>query len=126
LVLGIFLLVLGGLLLAVNLGYGLPVGWWQYLPLLFITFGVWGLLLPNRHVDRVGGVWMIATGVYFLIGIFDWWDLGWSGGWPIFVIAAGLGFMLQRNDGGCFDVKRPERHHLDERMPGNDPGNGDS
>jgi hypothetical protein len=127
LVLGIFLLVLGALLLAVNLGYGLPIGWWQYLPLLFIAFGVWGLVLPNRHVDRVGGVWMIATGVYFLIGIFDWWDLGWSGAWPIFVIAAGLGFILHRHDGGgCFDLKRNAQPHVRERTPGNDAGNGDS
>lgn len=126
LVLGIFLLLLGALLLAVNLGYGLPVGWWQYLPLLFIAFGVWGLVLPNRHVDRVGGVWMIATGVYFLIGIFDWWDLGWSGAWPIFVIAAGLGFILHRHDGGCFDLKHNAQPHVRERTPGNDTGNGDS
>jgi len=126
LVLGIFLLILGALLLAVNLGYGLPVGWWQYLPLLFIAFGAWGLALPNRHVDRVGGVWMIATGVYFLIGIFDWWDLGWSGGWPIFVIAAGLGFILHRHDGSCFDLKHHTQPQVRERTPGNDAGNGDS
>jgi hypothetical protein len=126
LVLGIFLLVLGALLLAVNLGYGLPVGWWQYLPLLFIAFGAWGLVLPNRHVDRVGGVWMIATGVYFLIGIFDWWDLGWSGAWPLFVIAAGLGFILHRRDGSCFDLKHHAQPEVRERTPGNDVGNGES
>jgi hypothetical protein len=110
LVLGIFLLALGALLLAVNLGYGLPLGWWQYLPMLLIALGLWGLILPNRHLDRSGGVWLLATGLYFLIGIFDWWGLGWSGAWPIFVIAAGLGFIVQRHDddGG--------RH---PRMPGN-------
>lgn len=115
LVMGIFLLVLGGLLLAVNLGYGLPVGWWQYLPVLLIGFGLWGLILPNRHLDRVGGVWMLATGVYFLLGIFDWWDLGWSGAWPIFVIAAGFGFILHRHD--------DERH---TRPSGGTSGNGES
>jgi hypothetical protein len=118
LVLGVFLLVLGGLLLAVNLGYGLPVGWWQYLPTLLIAFGLWGLILPNRHLDRVGGVWMLATGLYFLSGIFDWWGLGWSGAWPIFVIAAGLGFILHRHnepDGDCFDKRRQSRT----------PGNGE-
>jgi hypothetical protein len=98
LVVGIFLLVLGGLLLAVNLGYGLPVGWWQFLPWALIALGVFGLAVPSRHMDRVGGVWMVATGLYFLIGINDWWGLGWSGAWPIFVIAAGLGFILHRHD----------------------------
>src|SRR5688500_14849686 len=53
LVMGIFLLVLGGLLLAVNLGYGLPLGWWQYLPWALIALGVWGLAVPSRHLDRV-------------------------------------------------------------------------
>ena len=48
-----------------------------------------------------------------VLGIFEWWDLGWSRAWPIFVIAGGLGLILQRHDdeGG--------RH---PRMP----GNGDS
>nr|WP_298716736.1 hypothetical protein [uncultured Steroidobacter sp.] len=98
LVMGIFLLVLGGLLLAVNLGYGLPVGWWQFLPWALVAVGAWGLILPSRHMDRVGGVWMLAVGLYLLIGLNHWWGLGWSGAWPIFVIAAGLGFILHRHD----------------------------
>jgi hypothetical protein len=110
LVLGIFLLVLGAMLLAVNLGYGLPAGWWQYLPVLLIALGLWGLVLPNRHLDRSGGVWLLAAGVYCLLGIFHWWGLGWSGAWPIFVIAAGLGFILHRHDD-------EDRRH--PRMPGN-------
>ena len=107
LVLGIFLLVLGGLLLAVNLGYGLPAGWWQYLPVVLIALGLWGVILPNRHLDRGGGVWLLATGWYFLVGIFDLWDLGWSGAWPIFVIAAGLGFILHRHDDGGRQSRTP-------------------
>lgn len=97
LVMGVFLLMLGGLLLAVNLGYGLPVGWWQYLPWALVAIGVVGLVVPTRHMDRVGGIWMMATGLYFLAGINYWFGLGWSGAWPIFVIAAGLGFILQRH-----------------------------
>ena len=98
LVMGIFLLVLGGLLLAVNLGYGLPVGWWQFLPWALVAVGGLGLILPTRHMDRVGGVWMLALGLYLLIGFNNWWGLGWAGAWPIFVIAAGLGFILHRHD----------------------------
>jgi hypothetical protein len=98
LVVGIFLLLLGALLLAVNLGYSLPWGWWQYLPWLLIGVGGWGLLVPSRHLDRSGGVWLLATGMYFLIGMHDLWGLGWGGGWPVFVIAAGLAFILHRHD----------------------------
>ena len=32
-----------------------------------------------------GSMEKVATGVYLLIGIFNWHDLGWSGGWPVFV-----------------------------------------
>ena len=99
LVLGVFLLLLGGLLLAANLGYGLPVGWWQYLPVALIVVGLWGLILPNRHLDRSLGIWMVASGVYCLIGLFDLWDLGWSGAWPIFIIATGLSFIVHRQFG---------------------------
>jgi hypothetical protein len=98
LVLGLFLLALGIVLLAVNLGYPLPFGWWQYFPVPFVALGLWGLLFPSRHLDRSGGVWLLATGVYCLIGVFDLWHLGWSGGWPIFVIAAGLSFILHRQE----------------------------
>lgn len=116
LVAGIFLLLLGGLLLAVNLGYALPWDWWQYLPWLLVAVGAWGLVVPSRHLDRVGGVWMLATGLYCLFGIFGWWNLGWGGAWPIFVIAAGLGFILHRHE----DRPQPS----DQGSPPGNPGNG--
>jgi hypothetical protein len=97
LVLGIFLILLGAVLLAANLGYALPVGWWQYFPVPFIALGLWGIIAPNRHLDRSGGVWLLAIGIYCLTGIFDLLNLGWSGAWPIFVIAAGASFMLHRH-----------------------------
>lgn len=96
LVLGIFLLALGGLMLAVNLGYSLPEGWWRWFPVPLIAFGLWGLILPSRHLDRSGGVWLLATGIYCLIGIFGLFGLGWGSAWPIFVIAAGLSFIVGR------------------------------
>jgi len=120
LVLGIFLLVLGALLLAVNLGYGLPPGWWKYLPMLLVAFGLWGLILPNRHIDRAGGAWMLTTGLYFLVGIFEWWGLHWSDAWPIFVIAAGLGLILQRQD-----EYRPDQHGPRGRPPDTNDGTRD-
>jgi hypothetical protein len=95
LVLGVFLLALGGLMLAINLGFDLPGGWWRYFPVPLIAFGLWGLILPNRHLDRSGGVWLLASGIYCLIGVFGLFGLAWGTAWPIFVIAAGLSFMVR-------------------------------
>lgn len=95
LVLGLFLLGLGALMLAINLGYELPTGWWRYFPVPFIALGLWGLLVPSRHLDRSGGIWLLATGIYCSIGVFSLFGLGWGTAWPIFVIASGLSFMVR-------------------------------
>jgi LiaF transmembrane domain len=99
LVLGIILLGLGAVMLAINLGYGLPLGWWQYFPIPLIALGLLGLIAPTRHLDRPGGIWLLATGIYCVIGVFGLFGLGWGGAWPIFVIAAGLGFIFRRYPG---------------------------
>jgi cell wall-active antibiotic response 4TMS protein YvqF len=104
LVLGLFLLALGGVMLAVNLGYEIPTGWWRYFPVPLIALGLWGLVLPGRHLDRSGAIWLLATGLYCLIGVFNLFSLGWGTAWPIFVIASGLSFLVR-------DVAREHRGH---------------
>ena len=78
LVLGLFLLALGGVMLAVNLGYEMPTGWWRYFPVPLIALGLWGLVVPSRHLDRSGGIWLLATGLYCLVGVFRLFGLGWG------------------------------------------------
>jgi hypothetical protein len=95
LVLGVFLLALGGLMLAINLGFEPPWAWWRFFPVPLIALGLWGLVLPSRHLDRPGGIWLLAGGIYCLIGVFNLFGLGWGTAWPIFVIAAGLSFMVR-------------------------------
>lgn len=128
LVLGIVLLALGAVMLAVNLGYSLPLGWWRYFPVPLIAFGLWGLILPSRHLDRSGGVWLLATGVYCLIGIFGLFGLGWGSAWPILVIAAGLSFIVGRDhphpDPDRERTHDPARQRGDQR--GNQPGERNS
>jgi len=104
LVLGLFLLALGGAMLAVNLGYEIPTGWWRYFPVPLIALGLWGLVLPGRHLDRSGAIWLLATGLYCLIGVFNLFSLGWGTAWPIFVIASGLSFLVR-------DIGREHRGH---------------
>ena len=105
LVLGLFLLALGALMLAVNLGYQMPIGWWRYFPLPLMALGVWGLVLPSRHLDRSGGVWLLATGLYCLIGVFELFRLSWGTAWPVFVIASGVSFLVR-------DSARARRTHV--------------
>ena len=97
LVVGIFLILLGGVLLAANLGYALPFGWWRFYPFILMSFGVLGLATPSKHLDRAGGVWLLASGIYCAIGEFDLFNLGWWRAWPVFVIAAGASFVLRRH-----------------------------
>jgi hypothetical protein len=111
LVLGLFLLALGGVMLAVNLGYEVPIGWWRFFPVPLIALGLWGLVVPSRHLDRSGGIWLLATGLYCLVGVFNLVGLGWGTAWPIFVIASGLSFLVR-------DSGRERRGHTPDASGG--------
>jgi hypothetical protein len=90
LVAGIILILLGGLLLALNLGFGLPLSVREYWPFLLIVPGLVGILAPSRHLSRSGAIWLLASGVYWEISMTELFGLGWFSAWPIFVIAYGL------------------------------------
>lgn len=99
LVMGISLILIGALLLMINLGYGLPAGFWNYWPLGLIALGVVGIVAPTRHLRRSGGIWMLATGLYCQISVLGLFDLGWHSAWPIFIMAAGLSVIVDPRDG---------------------------
>lgn len=99
LVMGISLILTGVLLLMINLGYGLPPGFWNYWPLGLIVLGVVGIVAPTRHLQRSGGIWMLATGLYCQISVLGLFDLGWASAWPIFIVAAGLSVMVDSEAG---------------------------
>ncbi len=93
-IIGIILLALGGVLLALNLGFHIPSQVWRYFPVLLIASGVWGLVNPTRYLDRVGGLWLLAAGLYCLISVFNLFGLSWWSAWPVYVIAAGVSIMI--------------------------------
>jgi len=90
LVLGVFLLLVGGILLAANLGYGIPWHILLYWPVLLMAVGVVGLVAPSRHMHRSTGLWLFASGLYWQIGLTHWFGLSWWSAWPIFLIATGI------------------------------------
>jgi len=100
---GILLIVLGGILLAFNLGWELPRVVWDYWPVLLMIPGLIAIALPSRHLNRSGGIWLLATGVYCQIGVSDLFTLGWFSAWPVFVIAYGLDMAI---GSGCAPRER--------------------
>jgi hypothetical protein len=97
-VLGVMLLCVGGVLLAMNLGFEIPWYLWKYFPIPMIAFGLWGILSPGRDLDRVGGLWLLTNGLYCLVGVFHLFGLGWATAWPIYIVTLGIA-ILTRNDG---------------------------
>lgn len=114
LVLGIILIVLGVVLLALNLGFGLPLSLWQYWPFALIVPGLVAIVLPSRHLSRAGGIWLLATGIYCEIGVTGLFDLGWFSAWPIFIIAYGLDVI--------FDSRKSRNGHQDQGERESRPG----
>ncbi|HEY8538535.1 MAG TPA: DUF5668 domain-containing protein [Steroidobacteraceae bacterium] len=98
LVLGLFLLLVGGILLAANLGYGIPWDILRYWPFLLMAGGLIGLIAPSRHLGRPGGLWLFAAGLYSQVGLANWLGLSWWSAWPIFVIAAGIDLIFFKDE----------------------------
>jgi predicted membrane protein len=96
---GLFLLVIGGLLLAKQLGAGFPA-WFFTWPMLLIGIG---LFIGVRHGFRGGG-WLfpIVIGAIFLADrISD--DINLRPFlWPIIIIGLGLFFIFKPRRGHCF------------------------
>jgi len=95
LVIGIYLLLIGALALADNLGYEVPGRLWSYWPFLLIGLGVLKIVAPGDDEDRRGGLWVITAGLYGLIGIWHLFGLEWGTAWPIFLVAAGVGIVFE-------------------------------
>ena len=93
---GIVLIVIGAVLLALNLGWGVPLALWDYWPLFLILPGLVALISPSRHLTRSGGLWLLATGLYCQMAVTDWMGLGWFSAWPVFVIAYGIDIIFGR------------------------------
>jgi hypothetical protein len=104
LAIGVIFLVLGISLLALNLGVDLPWHLWKYFPVPLIALGLWGMVSPSSNLDRVGGIWLLASGLYCLIGVFQLFGLGWNA-WPIFIVAIGASIIM--HEGGAV---RPNMH----------------
>jgi LiaF transmembrane domain len=89
-VLGLYLLLLGGLVLADNLGYEIPGELWSYWPFLLLGLGTVKLVWPGERDERRSGFWLVVVGAYGLLCVFHVFGLTWGNAWPIFLIAYGV------------------------------------
>lgn len=89
-VVGLFLLLVGVLLLAGSLGFEVPRRLWSYWPFLLLALGAVKLLWPGAPDERRGGFWLVVVGLYGWINVWHLFGLDWGSSWPIFVIASGL------------------------------------
>lgn len=98
LLLGLFLLVVGAILLAANLGFRIPWHLLLYWPFVLLALGLVGLVAPSRHLNRSSGLWLFVSGLYCQFGMTGWLGLGWWNAWPVFVIAAGIDLIFFKDE----------------------------
>lgn len=94
LLLGVVLLILGGCILADNLGWNVYGYVWDIGPFILIAIGGLQLAWPGSWEDRRSGYWILVLGVWAAINIHEWFGLHWGNSWPIFIIALGIRVIL--------------------------------
>lgn len=95
LVIGIYLIVIGGLVLASNFGYDIPGELWSYWPFLLIGLGTVKLLWPAGPDERGGGFWLLVAGIYCWVSMWRAFGLHWRTAWPIFLVAGGIAIVFR-------------------------------
>jgi len=95
LVFGVFLMLVGGLLIADNLGLDVPASVWSYWPFLLIALGAIKLVVGPGDA-REGGFWMLLAGLYGWVSVFRIGGLAWGSAWPIFLLGAGVWIVIGR------------------------------
>lgn len=108
LVFGVFLMLVGGLLIADNLGFDLPIELWSYWPFVLIALGSVKLLLGPAE-GREGGFWLLLAGLYAAVSIHHVAGLSWGSAWPLFLLGLGFWIAVGRVACGARRVRLEER-----------------
>ena len=94
LILGLYLMVIGVLLFSSNLGFEIPHGVWNYWPFLLIVGGGARIFFGGDRESWSEGFWLLLSGLYCWISVWNLWGLSWGTAWPIFVVAGGISLVL--------------------------------
>lgn len=106
---GLFLIALGALFLADNVGFDVPGSVWKYWPFLLIAMGVARWMFGDDADDRRGGFWLVAVGLYGWVAVFGLFGLGWATAWPLMLVAVGVSMVFFRES--RVDRRRQENEH---------------
>ena len=120
LILGLYLMAIGILLFSSNLGFEVPHGVWNYWPFLLIVGGGARIFLGGDREAWSEGFWLLLSGIYCWISVWNLWGLSWGTAWPIFVVAGGMSLVLgggrgrrrRRGEPDGGDTSRAETDHV--------------
>lgn len=100
---GLTLIALGLIFMGERLQLGPMWSLHRLWPVLLILFGLVKLAAPRPGRPRWGGVWVLLTGVLFLLDANH--VVSFHQTWPLFIVAGGLAIMFsrQRRDGSPHD-----------------------
>jgi hypothetical protein len=94
LILGSYLILIGALVFAANVGVDVPHGVWSYWPFLLMAGGA-AKLFFGRGRALGEGFWLLLAGLYCWVSVWNLWGLTWGTAWPIFLVAAGFSMVLE-------------------------------
>jgi len=92
---GLFLLVVGSLMLADNLHLVEVGSVWRFWPIMFIAVGI-GKLFDERSAEsRRDGLFWFFLGSWFLVCEFELFGLSYGTSWPLLLIGWGIAMVLR-------------------------------
>jgi hypothetical protein len=82
---------------------------WRYWPLVLIAFGFGNMIPPTTGRRFVDGLSQVLFGAWFFATYEEMWGLTFRNSWPLLIIVAGAGLVLQPLAARYFDKKSREQ-----------------
>lgn len=95
---GGLLILLGGALILMNLGVVESVPLWRYWPAVLVLFGAQKMSQAQTSKEQKDGFWYSVIGIWLLVSMNGWFDLGFSDTWPFLIVAWGISVMWEGLD----------------------------
>lgn len=92
---GLFMIAIGVVILLVQsdvLPDILGRDWW---PFIVVALGLVTIVTARDPKSLGWGVTLTGTGLWLAAAVNHWYGIGWSTGWPLALVAAGLGSLVE-------------------------------